>query len=73
MFWLVYAITCALLHQVLAAHYQTACTPSWWLPRDPSGYCGLLHRGLQVLGASPLLAAAAVDRAVPRLPALTAA
>lgn len=72
MFWLFYAITCALLHTVLASHYQHACAPSWWLPRDASGYCGLLHRGLQVLGASPLLAAAAVDRVAPRLPPLAA-
>jgi hypothetical protein len=66
MFWLVYAVTCALLHQVLASHYQQACTPSWWSLLDRSAYCALVHRGLQVLGASPLLAAAAANR-LPRL------
>lgn len=59
MSWLAYAVTCALLHHVLAHHYQDACRPAWWSfgLLDSSAYCALLHRSLQVLGASPLLAA----------------
>lgn len=59
MFWLAYAATCALLHHVLSYHYQDACRPSWWwLGGDDTAYCVLVHRALQTLRASPLLAIA---------------
>lgn len=59
MFWLAYAATCALLHHVLWHHYQDACRPVWWTfgLGDATVYCGVLHRALQLVGTSPLLAA----------------
>lgn len=59
MFWLAYAITCAVLHQLLVHHYQDACRPSWWaFGGDPSVYCAFVHKALNALSASPLLVAA---------------
>lgn len=69
MFWLAYAVTCALLHHVLSHHYVDACRPAWWTFGlvDASVYCAFLHRTLQVIGASPLLAALPRVHDLPRL------
>ena len=57
--WLAYAVTSALLHRLLEAHYHDACRPSWWpIPGGANAYCALVHRALQLLSASPLLAVA---------------
>lgn len=58
--WLAYAVTSALLHRLLEAHYADACRPSWWSLLDRSAYCAVVHRALQALSASPLLAAVAL-------------
>lgn len=71
MFWLAYAVTCAFLHHVLSYHYQDACRPSWWAFGDSAtttAYCAIVHRALQVLGASPVLAALPHLGHLPRLP-----
>lgn len=69
MFWLAYAVTCAFLHHVLSHHYQDACRPSWWpFGESATTYCTVVHRALQVLGASPVLAALPHLAHVPRLP-----
>ena len=70
MFWLTYAVTCALLHHILALHYQDSCKPSWWwsLGFDPSAYCGFLHKTLHVLRAGPLVAVLPIIPGLPRLP-----
>lgn len=58
--WLAYAVTSALLHRLLESHYHDACRPVWWSPFDRSAYCAFVHRALQTLSASPLLAAVAL-------------
>lgn len=67
MFWLVYAVTCAVLHHILSSHYQAACSPSWWSFLDASPYCAVVHKALHVLSAGPLLAALPALSNVPRL------
>lgn len=57
MFWVAYALSCALLHHVLSHHYQEACRPSWWsFGLDSSAYCAVVHKALYALRAAPLLA-----------------
>lgn len=75
MFWLAYALTCALLHHVLAFHYQDACRPTWWsfgldslFHGSPSAYCALVSKALHALRAGPLLAAVPALAKLPRLP-----
>lgn len=75
MLWLAYAVTCSLLHHVLARHYADACVPASssllaaLLPpaTAASAYCEVVHKALHVLGASPLLAAAPLLAARPRV------
>ena len=55
-----YAATCALCHQLLASHYADACRPSWFFGIDSTPYCALVHKGLHVLRAAPLLAVPAL-------------
>lgn len=64
MFWLAYAIACALLHHVLSFHYQDTCRPSWWPLGASDAYCLFVQRALQAVRAGPLLA---VVPALPRV------
>lgn len=66
MFWAVYALTCFLLHHLLATHYSNACRPSWWsFGFDSSAYCAFVHKALHALQAGPLLAVAHLPRNLP--------
>lgn len=61
---LAYCISCASLHQLLAAHYVNQCTT--WLSFGESGYCGIVRKTLGVLRTSPLLVAGAVIAGAPQ-------
>lgn len=53
-----YAVSCAVLHQLLQQHYYSTCRGSWFalFSLDPGPYCAIVRKGLTALQWSPLLA-----------------
>lgn len=60
---LAYCISCASLHQLLAAHYAGQCTT--WLSFAETGYCSIVRKTLGALRTSPLVVAGAVITGAP--------